>query len=94
MFRVEILTDFEAKYSINELEKILATVWAVDHFKSYVYGVHFKIISDQALMSVLKPNRGNKTYSSRLTRWVDRLTFNFKSGTCIRKNAWNGRVPI
>ena len=24
-------------------------------------------------MSVLKPNRGNKTFSSRLTRWVDRL---------------------
>ena len=24
-------------------------------------------------MFVLKPNRGNKTFSSRLTRWVDRL---------------------
>ena len=24
-------------------------------------------------MSLLKPNRGNKTFSSRLTRWVDRL---------------------
>ena len=24
-------------------------------------------------MSVLKPNRGNKTFSSRLTRWADRL---------------------
>ena len=24
-------------------------------------------------MSVLKPYRGNKTFSSRLTRWVDRL---------------------
>ena len=24
-------------------------------------------------MTVLKPNRGNKTFSSRLTRWVDRL---------------------
>ena len=25
------------------------------------------------MASVLKPNRGNKTFSSRLTRWVDRL---------------------
>ena len=24
-------------------------------------------------MTVLMPNRGNKTFSSRLTRWVDRL---------------------
>ena len=49
-------------------------MWAVEHFRNYVYGVHFKIISDhKASMSVLKPNRGNKTFSSRLTRWVDRL---------------------
>ena len=61
------------KYSINELE-LLAIVWAIEHFKNYLYGVQFKVISDhKALMSVLKPNRGNKTFSSRLTRWVDRL---------------------
>ena len=72
-FASRFLTNFEAKYSINELE-LLAIVWAVEHFKNYVYGVKFKIISDDiALMTVLKPNRGNKTFSSRLTRWVDRL---------------------
>ena len=72
-FASRFLTNFEAKYSINELE-LLAIVWAVEHFKNYVYGVKFKIISDhKALMTVLKPNRGNKTFSSRLTRWVDRL---------------------
>ena len=27
----------------------------------------------KALQSVLKANKGNKTFSSRLTRWVDRL---------------------
>ena len=54
--------------------ELLAIVWAVEHFKNYVYGLQFKVISDhKALMSVLKPNRGNKTFSSRLTRWVDRL---------------------
>ena len=40
----------------------------------YVYGVQYKILSDQkALMTVLRPNRGNETFSGRLTRWVDRL---------------------
>ena len=67
------LTELETKYSINELE-LLAVVWSVEHFKNYVYGVPFGIVSDhKALQSVLKSNKGNKTYSSRLTRWVDRL---------------------
>ena len=58
---------------VNELE-LLAIVCPKEHFKNYVYGVQFKVVSDhKALMSVLKPNRGNKTFSSRLTRWVDRL---------------------
>ena len=36
--------------------------------------IQFKILSDhKALKSVLKPNRGNKTFFSRLTRWVVRL---------------------
>ena len=49
-------------------------MWAIEYFKNYVYGVPFKVVSDhKALMSVLKPNRGNKTFSSRLTRLVDRL---------------------
>ena len=39
-----------------------------------MYGVSFGIVSDhKALQSALKSNKGNKTYSSRLTRWVDRL---------------------
>ena len=61
------------KFSINEL-KLSAIIWAIKLFKIYVYGVQFKAVSDhKALMSVLRPNRGNKTFSSRLTRWVDRL---------------------
>ena len=78
-FASRFLPVFEMKYLINELE-LLAIVWAIEHFKNYVYGVQFKVVSDhKALMSVLKPNRGNKTVSSRLTRWVDRLLpFDFK----------------
>ena len=53
---------------------MLAVVWAVEHFKNYLYGTKFQIVSDhKALASVLKGNKNNKTYSSRLTRWVDSL---------------------
>ena len=78
-FASRFLTDFEAKYSINELE-LLAVVWTVEHFRNYVYGIKLQVISDhKALSSVLRPNRGNKTFPSRLTRWVDRLLpFNFE----------------
>ena len=54
--------------------ELLAVVWAIEHFKNYVYGVKFQVISDhKALALVLKPNRSNKTFSSRPIRWVDRL---------------------
>ena len=63
----------EQRYSTNELE-LLAVVWALEHFKYYLYGSQFTLQTDhQALLSALKENRGNKTYQSRLTRWVDRL---------------------
>ena len=40
-----------------------------------MYGVAFGIVSDhKALQSVLKSNKSNKTFSSRLTRWMDRLS--------------------
>ena len=72
-FASRLLTVFEAKYSMNELE-LLAVVWAIEHFTNYLYGVKLQVISDhKALASVLKPNRSNKTISSRITRWVDRL---------------------
>ena len=69
----------EQRYSINELEQ-LAVVWSLEHFNYYLYGSHFTLQTDhQALLSALKNNRGNKTYQSRLTRWVDRLLpFHFK----------------
>ena len=78
-FASRFLTELESKYSINELE-LLAFVWSVEYFRSYVYGIPFKIISDhKALSTVLKGQKGNKTYSTRLTRWVDRLLpFDFK----------------
>ena len=72
-FASRFLTPLEEKYSINELE-LLAVVWAVEHFKNYLYGIKFQVVSDhKALATVLKSNKGNRTYSSRLTRWDDCL---------------------
>ena len=40
----------------------------------FVYGIKFQVISDhKTLSSILTPNRSNKTFSSRLMRWVDHL---------------------
>ena len=46
----------------------------MEHYKNYLYGSEFEIITDhKALLSALSPNHGNKTYHSRLIRWVDSL---------------------
>ena len=77
-FASRFLNPHESKYSTNELE-LLGFVWAVEHYKNYLYGSEFEVITiHKALLSSLSPNHGNKTYHSRLTRWVDRLLpFNF-----------------
>ena len=49
-------------------------VWAVEYFKYYLFGKTFTFWTDhRALLSVLKSHRSNKSYNSRLTRWIDRL---------------------
>ena len=72
-FASRFLSNLESRYSTNELE-LLAVVWSLEHFKYYLYGTEFILQKDhQALFTALKENRGNKTYQSRLTRWIDRL---------------------
>ena len=72
-FASRFLNIQEKKYSTNEL-KLLEVVWSVDRSKHYLLGKEFVIATDhKALVSVLDENRSNKTYQSRLTRWVDRL---------------------
>ena len=73
VFASRFLNDHEKKYSTNELE-LLAIVWSCEHFRTYLLGNHFVILTDhKAIISALKTNRGNKTHQSRLTRWADRL---------------------
>ena len=72
-FASRFLKSVEDRYSINELE-FLGVVWFVEHFKYYLYGKAFTVITDhRALLSIMRENRSNKSYNSRLTRWVDRL---------------------
>ena len=67
------LTNYEQKYSTNKLQ-LLAIVWAVEYYRNYIHGVKFEVVSDhKASETALKSNHGKKTYSSRLTRWIDRL---------------------
>ena len=78
-FASRFLTELKSKHSMNEFE-LLAILWSVEHFSGYVYGVPFKIISDyKVFATVLKGQKVNKTYSSRISRWVDRfLPFDFE----------------
>ena len=54
--------------------ELLAVVWPVDRYKHYLLGKSLTIATDhKALTSASDSNKSNKTYQSRLTRWVDRL---------------------
>ena len=67
------------KYAVNELE-MLAIVNGTEHFKHYLLGREFTVETDhKALISVLNKQNSSKTYSSRLTRWKERLLiYDFK----------------
>ena len=48
--------------------------WWIEHFSLYIYGKPIKLPTDhQALEPLLRRNRSTKTYTARLTRWLDRL---------------------
>ena len=54
------LNETELNYSTNEIE-LLSVAWATDHFKYYLLGSKFDLITDHtALLSALKHNRVKK----------------------------------
>ena len=72
-FASRCLNVAELKYSTDELES-LGLVWALDHFKNYLLGKQFSILTDhKALIGALKDDKYTKTAQSRLTRWADKL---------------------
>ena len=98
-FASRYLSDTERKYAINELE-LLAVVWGLEHFRLYFYGKPIELLTDhQALEPLIKRNRSNRTYSARLTRWLDRLAhfdINIKhiAGKHLALTAYLSRNPI
>ena len=72
-FTSRFLNSCNKRFGANELE-LLGVVWSIEYFKNYLYGKHFKVITDhRALLSILKENRSNKSYSSHLTCGIDKL---------------------
>ena len=70
-FAWRFLNSCEERYSVNELE-LLRVVSSIEYFKNCLYGKNFTVITDhRALLSIMKENRSNKLYNSRLTRWID-----------------------
>ena len=64
----------EDSYYFNELE-FLGVVWSIEHFKYYLYGKQFQVITDhRALLSTIRENSANKSYNSPLTLWFDKLS--------------------
>ena len=54
--------------------ELLVVVWSTDNFKYYLNGKIFTVRTDhRASLSIIRKDRANKSYNSRLTRWVDRL---------------------
>ena len=98
-FASRFLLDTEKKYAINELE-LLAVVWGLEHFCLYVYGKPIELLTDhQALEPLIKRKRSNKTYSARLTKWLDRFAhfdINLKhyAGKHLKLTDFLSRNPI
>ena len=63
----------EPKYNTNEFE-FLAVVWACKHFRTYLLGNKFEILTvHKTIILALKEHSGSKPYQSPLTRWAGRL---------------------
>ena len=64
VFASRFLNSVDDRYSINELE-LLGVVWSIEHFKYYLYGKQFTVITNhRALLSIMRENRANKSYNS------------------------------
>lgn len=65
-FASRILSPTEAKWSVTEREA-LALFWSVEHFRPYIYGRKFTVITDHRSLLWL---RSLKNPSKRVARWM------------------------
>ena len=71
------LTTIEQRYSQTEREA-LAIVWGMEHFRLYLYGCEFDLITDHKPLELIYKNPKSKP-PMRIERWLLRLQdFNFK----------------
>lgn len=69
-FASRTLNDHERNYSVIERE-LLGIVWSVKHFRPYLFGKKFKIVTDHMPLQWLF---NSKDCSSRLVRWRLKLS--------------------
>lgn len=89
------LNSAERNYSTTEKE-LLAIVWAVKHYRFYLYGRKFNVITDHKPLEWLYKN---KDPSSRLMRWRIALEefeyeIKYKRGTCNQNADALSRNPV
>ena len=74
-FASRFLSDTEKEKVRDKRTEVISSSMGTGTFSSvYIYGKPIELLTDhQALETLIKRNRSNKTYSARLTRWLDRL---------------------
>lgn len=71
-FASRTLTPVERKYSTVEKEA-LACVWAVEKWKTYLWGRAFKLHTDHQALTTLLTTKGGDCSGKRIARWAARL---------------------
>lgn len=69
-FANKSLTDVEKRYCQTEKEA-LALVWAIEHFKMYLFGKKFELVTDHKPLEVIFSPKSKPC--ARIERWVLRL---------------------
>ena len=72
------LNKHEQKYSVTDKE-FLAIVYSVNYYRPYLYGNHFKIVTDHIPIKYLNSKYKGKEFSQRNQRWLLKLQeYNFE----------------